>query len=105
MARMMRMLLLVSVLSLAACGGGKQDDPFTADMKMICDAGKGHDDVPPELRRIEALRSIAEKVKTAEAARLMASFAQVAPAERGALLAPALAKAGIKRCALFADWQ
>ncbi len=102
---MVRTLLLVSALTVAACGGGKADDPFTADMKMICDAGKGHDDVPPELRRIEALRTIAEKVKTPEAARLMASFAQVAPADRGALLAPALAKAGIKRCALFADWQ
>lgn len=102
---MVRTLLLASALIAAACGGGKTDEPFTADMKMICDAGKGHDDLPPEMRRIEALRSIAEKVKTPEAARLMASFAQVAPAERGALLAPALAKAGIKRCALFADWQ
>lgn len=102
---MVRTLMLASALIAAACGGGKTDDPFTADMKMICDAGKGHDDVPPEMRRIAALRSIAEKVKTPEAARLMASFAQVAPTERGALLAPALAKAGIKRCALFADWQ
>lgn len=102
---MLRTWSLVLVLALAACGGGKTDDPFTADMKMICDAGKGHDDVPPEMRRIEALRSIAQKVKTPEVARLMASFAQVAPSERGAVLAPALAKAGIKHCALFADWQ
>lgn len=102
---MMRRLLLVSALSLAACGGGKPDDPFTADMKMICDAGKGGEGLPPELRRVEALRKIAAKVKTAEAARLMASFAQVGPEDKGALLAPALAKAGIKRCALFADWQ
>ena len=104
---MIRIAPLVVALAraVAGCGGGKTDDPFTADMKMICDAGKGHDDLPPEMRRLEALRSIAEKVKTAEAARLMASFAQVAPAERGALLAPALTKAGIKRCALFADWQ
>ncbi len=102
---MVRTLLLVTALTVAACGGGKTDDPFTADMKMICDAGKGHDDLPPEMRRLEALRSIAGKVKTAEAARLMASFAQVGPGQKGEILAPALAKAGIKHCALFADWQ
>ncbi|MBK9032956.1 MAG: hypothetical protein IPL61_17065 [Myxococcales bacterium] len=57
------------------------------------------------MQRIQALRSIAEKIKTPEAARLMASFGQVAPGDAPLLMAPALAKAGIKRCALLADWQ
>lgn len=83
--------------SLAACSSSS-DDPFTADMKMICRAGQGSDHLPPELRRVEALREIAERIRTPEAARLLATLMQVAPAERGPLVAEALARAGLRRC-------
>ncbi len=83
--------------SLAACSS-PSDDPFTADMKMICRAGQGGDHLPPELRRVEALREIAERIRTPEAARLLATLMQVAPAERGPLVAEALARAGLRRC-------
>jgi uncharacterized protein YggE len=89
----------------AACSSSKSaDDPFTADMKMICAAGQGHDDVPPEMRRIEALRSIAAKVKTAEAAKLMAGFGALAPEERAAYMKGALEKAKLTKCALLDQW-
>ncbi len=94
--------LLVSA-TLVACSS-KSDDPFTADMKMICNAGQSRADLPPERRRIEALREIAEKVQTPEAARLMAGVFEVAPSEKAGYMKDALAKAGIKRCALLEQW-
>jgi hypothetical protein len=89
---------LAAVLLLGLVGGCGSDDPFTADMKMICSAGGGRDDLPPEMRKLAAMKQIAENVKTAEAARLVAEVMQAAPSERDELLRPALAKAGLKRC-------
>lgn len=91
---------IVVAATVAACGGAK-DDPFTADLKMICAAGEGRDDLPPEMRNLEALRSIADKIKTAEAARLLSELMRAAPSERPAMIDPVLAKAGIKRCAFL----
>ena len=88
-------LLATLAVALVACGGG--DDPFTADMKTICSAG-GDPSLPPELRRLEGARTIADKLRTPEAARLMAEVARAAPAERPALIAPALARAKLSRC-------
>lgn len=94
-----RLLSAVFLLSLAACGSS--DDPFTADMKMICNAGRARPELPPDMRAVEAAREIAAKIKTPEAARLMASVMQAAPSDKRALMAPALSKAGISRCALL----
>ena len=83
---------------MVVAGCSKSDDPFTADMKMICSAASGRDDVPPNMRRVAAFRHIAENIKTPEAARLMQQVIQVAPAEKAAVMREALAKAGLKRC-------
>ncbi len=94
------------LMAAAACGksGSAADDPFTADMKMICAAGQGRDDLPPEMRRIEALKEIAAKVKTAEAARLMAGFGELAPADRPAYMQGALERAKLAQCRLLEMW-
>jgi hypothetical protein len=89
------------VLLLGLTGGCGSDAPFTADLKMICAAGKGRDDLPPSMRSLEAAKEIADNIKTPEAARLMVQLMQAAPSERAELLRQPLAKAGIKRCALF----
>jgi len=91
----------VIAVFLGLAGGCGSDDPFTADMKMICAAGGGRDDLPPDMRTVAAMKEIAENVKTPEAARLMVQVTQAAPSERAELLRQPLAKAGIKRCALF----
>jgi hypothetical protein len=96
--------LLLAALSLGACSSSS-DDPFTADMKMICNAGRGHDDLPPDMRRISAMREIADKIKTPEAARMLAGVAAVAPSEKAAYFRPALDKAGIKRCPFLDEWS
>jgi hypothetical protein len=97
--------LIVGVLGLvAACGSKGADDPFTADMKMICAAGQGRDDLPPEMRRVEAMKEIAAKVKTAEAARFMAGFGELAPADRPAYVKGALDRARLTRCAALEQW-
>ena len=97
-------LLAASLLGLAAllaAGGCKSDDPFTADMKMICSAGGGHADLPPEMRKLAAMKEIADNIKTPEAARLLARVIQVAPEEKAGVIREALAKAGLKRCAFL----
>jgi hypothetical protein len=91
----MTRLALAAALLLAACGSS--DDPFTADMKTICNAS-GDPSLPPDLQRMSAMKQIAAKVKTPEAARLLSSVIQAAPADRAALLEPALAKAKLSRC-------
>lgn len=96
LARVLAAVLLLCLLGLL--GGCGSDDPFTADMKMICSAGSGRDDLPPDMRKLAAMKQIAESVKTAEAARLVAEAMRAAPSERAELLRPALAKAGLKRC-------
>jgi hypothetical protein len=88
-------LALLGILVLAACGSS--DDPFTADMKRICNP-KLDPNVPPGMQRISAMRDIADHIKTPEAARLMSELIQAAPSDRASLLAPALAKAKLKRC-------
>lgn len=90
----------VLAAALAACGT-KADDPFTADIKMICHAGPRDPGMPADMQRAMAFREIAEKIKTPEAARLMAQVIQVAPAEKAALMADALKKAGLSRCPLI----
>ncbi len=92
------------VAAVATACSSKSADPFTQDMKMICNAGQSRADLPPEMRRIAALKEIAEKVQTPEAARLMAGMVEVAPSEKAAVMKDALAKAGIKRCALIEQW-
>ena len=100
-----RRLLAASLLGLAllaAAGGCKSDDPFTADMKMICAAGgDGDANLPPQLRKLAAMKEIAGKIKSPEAARLMARVIQVAPEEKAGLVREALAKAGLSRCAFL----
>ena len=91
----------IFVVLLGLAGGCGSDDPFTADLKLICSAGGGRDDLPPNLRSVAALKEIAENVKTPEAARLVVQVMRAAPSERAELLRQPLAKAGIKRCALF----
>ena len=88
-------LLLAASLAIAACGGS--DDPFTADMKRICNP-KLDDRLPPDMQKMAAFRDIADHIKTPEAARLMSEVIQAAPSDRAAILAPALAKAKLKRC-------
>lgn len=100
----MRRLGLAAAVLCAACSSAGADDPFTQDMKMICAAGQGRDDLPPEMRRIEALKEIADKVKTAEAARFMAGFGALAPSERAAYVKGALEKAKLSRCPLLEQW-
>lgn len=102
--RKLALLLLVIGLLAGGCGSSASDDPFTADMKMICAAGQGRDDLPPDMRRVAALEEIAAKVKTAEAARFMAGFGALAPAERDAYVKGALEKAKLSRCALLDRW-
>lgn len=94
----MKLRLAACALVLAAACSSKTDDPFTADVKMICGAGQGRDDLPPDLRRMQAFREIADKIRTPEAARLMAAVGQAAPGDKRAIMAPALEKAGVKRC-------
>lgn len=86
---------LAVLVALAACGSS--DDPFTADMKRICNP-KLDERVPPDMQRMQAMRDIADRIKTPEAARLMSELIQAAPSERAVLLEPALAKAKLKRC-------
>lgn len=94
--------MIVGVLSLSvAAGACKEDEPFVADVKMMCGAGDRFGDLPPDLRSVQAARYIAEHVKTPEAARLMSELIQAHPADRAALLAPALKKAKLSRCALL----
>jgi hypothetical protein len=90
-------LLLSGLAALALVACGPSDDPFTADMKMICKAGQD-ENLPPEMRQLAGMKEIAGKIKTAEAARLMSELMQAAPADRDQLLEPALAKAKLKRC-------
>lgn len=97
MRMLARLALVVCAASLAACGGSKVD-PFVADLRMICSAGDAHRDLPPDLARVRAMRDMASKIKTPEAARLVASAMELAPADRAALVAPALARAGLSRC-------
>jgi hypothetical protein len=104
---MARFAMIAGLSVVAACaksGGGAADDPFTADMKMICAAGQGRDDLPPEMRRIEALKEIAAKVRTPEAARLMAGFGALAPADRPAYMSDALERAKLAQCRLLEMW-
>jgi hypothetical protein len=98
----MRIALVLAALVVAAApiGCGGSDDPFTADMKMICGAGEDPS-LPPDLARLAAMRDIADRVRSAEAARLVAELIQAAPADRDELLAPALARAKLKRCRFF----
>ena len=93
--------VVFAVLVLAGCGSKPADDPFTADLKMICNAGANRADLPPDMRSLEAAREIAAKIKTPEAARLMAAVMQAAPEEKAALMAGALKKAGIARCPML----
>lgn len=86
---------------LAAAGGCKSDDPFTADMKMICGAGGGQDGLPPEMRKLAAMKEISDNIKTPEAARFLVQVIQVAPEEKAGVIREALAKAGLKRCAFL----
>lgn len=95
---MQRLIVMSSLVAAIACGRGKPADPFAADMKMICAAG---DHVATDQATVLALREISGKIKTAEAAGLMAAAMRAGPAERAALVKPALAKAGITRCPLF----
>ncbi|KAB2903545.1 MAG: hypothetical protein F9K40_07130 [Kofleriaceae bacterium] len=104
MSRLASMAAFAAMACGAACGGAGADDPFTQDMKMICAAGQGRDDLPPEMRRVEALKSIADKVKTPEAARFMAGFASISPRERAAYVKGALEKAKLSRCPLLDQW-
>lgn len=97
---MKRAWSLLVVLVLAGCSSSK-DDPFTADMKMICNAGGDSRDLPREMQTLAALQEIAAKVRTPEAARLMSDMVQAAPSDKAAVLAPALARAGISRCRLL----
>lgn len=92
----MTRLALAAALVLAACGGSN-DDPFTADMKRICNP-KVDPGLPPDMQRMTAMRDLAGQIKTPEAARLMADLMQAAPSERAGMLEPALAKAKLKRC-------
>lgn len=87
--------VVLSLSAVAACGDS--DDPFTADMKTICSAGQD-DSLPPDMRRLAGLKEIADKLKTAEAARLMSAYMQAHPSEREEILRPALAKAKLRRC-------
>ena len=94
--------MIVGVMSLSvAAGACKEDEPFVADMKMICSAGERGREAPPDMQRIEAFRYIAEHIKTPEAARLMVQVGQAAPSEHAAILAPAQQKAKLTRCPLF----
>jgi hypothetical protein len=94
--------LLLRVLAgaalLVAMPGCDDPDPFTADLRMICGAAARHQDLPPEMRTLAAMRDIAERIKTPEAARLMAELMQAAPGERAALLAPPLRRAKLSSC-------
>ena len=81
--------------TLAACD---DTEPFVADVRMICRAGEGDPGLPPEMRRLTAMREIAKKIKTPEAARLISAVIQAAPEDKAALLAPALARAKLSRC-------
>ncbi len=90
--------LAILLAGLASCD---EPEPFVADMRMICRAGQSDPGLPPEMRRMQGFREIADKIKTAEAARLMAEVARAAPAEHAALLAPALARAKLSRCPFF----
>jgi hypothetical protein len=101
---MMRVCVTLALFVVASCGSSKADDPFTADMKMICAAGEGHPELPPEMRRMEALRDIAAKVRTPEAARFMAGFGALAPEQRADYVKGALEKAKITHCPLFELW-
>jgi hypothetical protein len=94
-------LVAAALATTAPACSSKSDDPFTADIKMICNAGRARDDLPPDMRAVTAAREIAEKIKTPEAARLMAAVMQAAPSDKAALMADALAKAGLSRCALL----
>ncbi len=91
---------MLVVLALAGCSSSK-DDPFTADMKMICNAGGASQGTPREMQTVAALQEIAAKVKTPDAARLMVEVVRAAPSDKAALLAPALSRAGISRCRLL----
>jgi hypothetical protein len=94
------MIVVVMSLSVAA-GACKEDEPFVADMKMICKAGEQSRGMDPEMQRVHAFKYIAEHIKTPEAARLIAEVARAAPSDHAALLAPAMQKAKLTRCPLF----
>lgn len=89
--------VVVALVGVVACGGSK-DDPFTSDVKALCQPTV-RADLPPELARMEALRDLPKKIKTAEGARLAAAVIQAAPEDRAALLAEPMKRAGLERCA------
>lgn len=94
MVRLRVLAVSLALVALAACGG---DDPFTADMKTICNAGQDPS-LPPDMRRLAGLKEIGDKLKTPEAARLMSAYMQAHPSEREQILRPALDKAKLRRC-------
>lgn len=97
---LVRVLLAASlVLTLVAAPACTKPDPFAADLAMICNAGTGQAGLDPRMQQVMALKEIAGKIKTAEAARLMADLVRAAPSERAALLGPALKRAGRSKCA------
>ena len=98
MHRSLALAFALAVAAPLAAGCGGSTDPFTADMRMICSAADRHADEPPEMRTLSAMRDIADKIKTPEAARLLSELVQAAPADRAAMLAPALERAKLSRC-------
>lgn len=94
--------LLASILCATAACGGASDDPVTADLKRLC-AIRPDPSAPPDMARALALRTIADKIKTPEVARLLRDAMQAAPSDRPGIIEPALAKAGIKRCPVLQD--
>lgn len=101
MRRTVASLVVTIAVSLAGCG--KDVDPFTADLRMICSAADRHRDLPPDMRTLAAMRDIAGKIKTPEAARLLSALMEAAPAERPAMLAPALERAKLSSCPTLFD--
>lgn len=92
-------MLAVALVGAVACGGAT-DDPFVSDVKAMCKPSV-RADLPPELARLEALRDLPRKIKTAEGGRLAGAVIQAAPEDRAALLAEPMKKAGLARCALL----
>jgi len=91
-------LALVAAL---AGGCGSKEDPFTADIKLICNAGQSRPDLPPPMRRLQAMHEIAGKIRTGEAARLMGEITRARADQRVELMRPAMARAGLAHCPLL----
>ncbi len=98
---MIRPVLVLTAVVLAACGGTKREQSLADAMKLFCtgDAEAGLDDVNPAERPAARTTWLLSRVTNREVRSAIDKIGNVAPAERSRLLAELVARAGLTTCA------